>query len=134
MKHLNEAELVEHYYEESANMADCERHLKVLPGVHQALRGVAERPRRCEAADAADAWRRLRRTSLAIHSRLFAGIRKAETNLDPVLATTRLGSRLRAADGRGLCCRAPVGAETDVIGGRGCRPASAPARSDRCSW
>jgi len=28
MKHLNEEELIEHYYEESANMADCERHLK----------------------------------------------------------------------------------------------------------
>jgi hypothetical protein len=31
MKHLDEAELVEHYYEESANMADCERHLKSCP-------------------------------------------------------------------------------------------------------
>jgi hypothetical protein len=28
MKHLNEAELLEHYYDESANPADCERHLK----------------------------------------------------------------------------------------------------------
>jgi hypothetical protein len=28
MKHLNEEELIEHYYEESVNMADCERHLK----------------------------------------------------------------------------------------------------------
>ena len=28
MKHLNEAELIEHYYEESVDMADCERHLK----------------------------------------------------------------------------------------------------------
>jgi hypothetical protein len=28
MKHLNEQELIEHYYEESVNMADCERHLK----------------------------------------------------------------------------------------------------------
>jgi hypothetical protein len=28
MKHLNEAELIEHYYDESANPADCERHLK----------------------------------------------------------------------------------------------------------
>ena len=28
MKHLNEAELIEHYYEESASTADCERHLK----------------------------------------------------------------------------------------------------------
>jgi hypothetical protein len=31
MKHLDEAELVEHYYEESVNMADCERHLKSCP-------------------------------------------------------------------------------------------------------
>jgi hypothetical protein len=31
MKHLEEAELVEHYYEESANMADSERHLKACP-------------------------------------------------------------------------------------------------------
>jgi hypothetical protein len=31
MKHLNETELIEHYYEESANMADCERHLKGCP-------------------------------------------------------------------------------------------------------
>jgi len=28
MKHLNEAELLEHYYDESASAADCERHLK----------------------------------------------------------------------------------------------------------
>jgi hypothetical protein len=28
MKHLNEAELIEHYYEESDKMADCERHLQ----------------------------------------------------------------------------------------------------------
>jgi hypothetical protein len=28
MKHFNEEELIEHYYEESVNMADCERHLK----------------------------------------------------------------------------------------------------------
>jgi len=28
MKHLNEAELIEHYYDESASPADCERHLK----------------------------------------------------------------------------------------------------------
>jgi len=28
MKHLNEAELIEHYYEESVNMVDDERHLK----------------------------------------------------------------------------------------------------------
>jgi hypothetical protein len=28
MKHLSEADLIEHYYEESVNMADCERHLK----------------------------------------------------------------------------------------------------------
>jgi hypothetical protein len=31
MKHLDEAELVEHYYEESVSMADCERHLKSCP-------------------------------------------------------------------------------------------------------
>jgi hypothetical protein len=31
MKHLNEEELIEHYYEESVNMADCERHLKACP-------------------------------------------------------------------------------------------------------
>jgi hypothetical protein len=31
MKHLNEAELIEHYYEESADMADRERHLKACP-------------------------------------------------------------------------------------------------------
>ena len=31
MKHLEEAELVEHYYEESANMGECERHLKACP-------------------------------------------------------------------------------------------------------
>jgi hypothetical protein len=29
MKHLNEAELLEHYYDESASPADCERHLKI---------------------------------------------------------------------------------------------------------
>jgi hypothetical protein len=28
MKHLNETELIEHYYDESASPADCERHLK----------------------------------------------------------------------------------------------------------
>lgn len=28
MKHLNEVELIEHYYDESASPADCERHLK----------------------------------------------------------------------------------------------------------
>ena len=28
MKHLNEAELIEHYYEESVSPTDCERHLK----------------------------------------------------------------------------------------------------------
>jgi hypothetical protein len=28
MKHLNEEVLIEHYYEESVNMADCERHLQ----------------------------------------------------------------------------------------------------------
>jgi hypothetical protein len=28
MKHLNEAELIEHYYDESASPADCERHLR----------------------------------------------------------------------------------------------------------
>ena len=31
MKHLEEAELVEHYYEESANMGGSERHLKACP-------------------------------------------------------------------------------------------------------
>jgi hypothetical protein len=31
MKHLEEAELVEHYYEESANMGEGERHLKACP-------------------------------------------------------------------------------------------------------
>jgi hypothetical protein len=31
MKHLEEAELVEHYYEESANMGESERHLKACP-------------------------------------------------------------------------------------------------------
>ncbi len=29
MKHWNETELIEHYYQESANMAECERHLKI---------------------------------------------------------------------------------------------------------
>ena len=29
MKHLTETELIEHYYQESASMADCERHLKL---------------------------------------------------------------------------------------------------------
>jgi len=28
MKHLNEIEMIEHYYKESADMAECERHLK----------------------------------------------------------------------------------------------------------
>jgi hypothetical protein len=31
MKHLEEAELIEHYYEESANMGESERHLKGCP-------------------------------------------------------------------------------------------------------
>jgi hypothetical protein len=31
MKHLEEAELIEHYYEESANMGERERHLKACP-------------------------------------------------------------------------------------------------------
>ena len=31
MKHLEETELVEHYYEESANMGESERHLKTCP-------------------------------------------------------------------------------------------------------
>jgi hypothetical protein len=31
VKHLEEAELVEHYYEESANMGESERHLKACP-------------------------------------------------------------------------------------------------------
>ena len=31
MKHLDEAELIEHYYEESANMGESERHLKACP-------------------------------------------------------------------------------------------------------
>jgi hypothetical protein len=31
MKHLNEAELIEHYYEESADTAERERHLKACP-------------------------------------------------------------------------------------------------------
>ena len=31
MKHLEEAELIEHYYEESANMGESERHLKACP-------------------------------------------------------------------------------------------------------
>jgi hypothetical protein len=31
MRHLEEAELVEHYYEESANMGESERHLKACP-------------------------------------------------------------------------------------------------------
>jgi hypothetical protein len=31
MKHLEEAELVEHYYEESASMGESERHLKACP-------------------------------------------------------------------------------------------------------
>jgi hypothetical protein len=31
MNHLDEAELVDYYYGESANMADCERHLKACP-------------------------------------------------------------------------------------------------------
>jgi hypothetical protein len=31
MKHLEEAELVEHYYEESVNMGESERHLKACP-------------------------------------------------------------------------------------------------------
>ena len=31
MKHLEETELVDHYYEESANMGESERHLKVCP-------------------------------------------------------------------------------------------------------
>ena len=31
MKHLEETELVEHYYEESANMGESERHLKACP-------------------------------------------------------------------------------------------------------
>ena len=31
MKHLEEAELVEHYYKESANMGESERHLKACP-------------------------------------------------------------------------------------------------------
>ena len=31
MKHLEEAELVEHYYEESANMGESERHLQACP-------------------------------------------------------------------------------------------------------
>ncbi len=31
MKHLNEAELLDHYYDESASPADCDRHLKSCP-------------------------------------------------------------------------------------------------------
>jgi hypothetical protein len=31
MKHLNEAELIEHYYDESTSPADCDRHLKACP-------------------------------------------------------------------------------------------------------
>jgi hypothetical protein len=35
MKHLKETELIEHYYKESANMADCERHLKTCAACAQ---------------------------------------------------------------------------------------------------
>jgi hypothetical protein len=31
MKHLSETEMIEHYYEESADMVECERHLKQCP-------------------------------------------------------------------------------------------------------
>ena len=57
MKHLDEAELIEHYYEESANMAECERHLKACPAcakryaeLRRVLDGVKPLPRhRCAA-------------------------------------------------------------------------------------
>ena len=58
MKHLNEAELIEHYYEESVNMADCERHLKACAACAKRFADLP-RSRRVKPLDAAGARRRL---------------------------------------------------------------------------
>ena len=68
MKHLEEAELVEHYYEESANMGESERHLKACP---VCAKRYAELCRDLDASShthATGAQGGLRRTNLAIHS------------------------------------------------------------------
>jgi RNA polymerase sigma-70 factor (ECF subfamily) len=89
-----------------------------LPGVRQAVRGVVSRPRRSSHSNATGAQGGLHRTSLAIHWRLSPGIRKAQTQLDPILPAPRLGSRLRIAGCCDLRRRAPVGAQTGLIGSR----------------
>ncbi len=74
MKHLDEAELVEHYYEESVNMADCERHLKSCPSCTKRYAELRRDLDGVKPLTPPMRSRRLRRTSVAIHSRLFAGI------------------------------------------------------------
>ena len=91
MKHLNEAELIEHYYDESASPADCERHLKACAACAQHYADLRRDLDGSETARPAGARRRLRRTSLAIDPRLAAGIRETETELDPALAARSAG-------------------------------------------
>ncbi len=119
MKHLNEAELIEHYYDESASAADCERHLKVCSACAKHFADLRRDLDGVKPLDPPVRGERLRGTSLAIDSRLVAGIRETGPELDPALASAWLGSRLRSPDCRGLCCRTPVGAEADAVSCRG---------------
>jgi hypothetical protein len=60
MKHLEEAELVEHYYEESANMGESERHLKACPVCAKQYAELCRDPRRSSHTHAARAQGGLR--------------------------------------------------------------------------
>ncbi len=92
-------------------MADCERHLKACPAcakryaeLRRDLDGVKPLTPPARGEDYGEqVWQSI--------TQLLAGIRKTQTELAPILAAARLGSRLRAADRRGLRCRAPVGAQ-----------------------
>ena len=93
MKHLNEAELIEHYYEESASTADCERHLKACAAcakryaeLRRDLDGVKPLAPPVRGEDYGEqVWQSIRASS--------AGLRKAETQLeaDATLAAARSG-------------------------------------------
>ena len=126
MKHLNEAELLEHYYDESASPADCERHLKSCAAcakhyadLRRDLDGVKPIVPPVRGEDYGEhVWQSIR-NSLPVYEKDW---------LDPILAATCVGSRLRTAACRGIRCRTPMGAEANALGCRGCRSSGTAAR------
>ena len=111
-------------------MADCERHLKACAAcakhyadLRRDLDGVKPLVAPARGEDYGEqVWQSIR-GSLPVYE-------KPERSWIRLWRPLGWAAACAAADCRGLCCRAPVGAEADAVGCRGCRPSSTAASGD----